>query len=349
MLDQEKFEQPVSGEAREEEADAPCERCDAEEKEPAQLIQILEPATPIEEPREPRSALKEAAEPAVPAEEDAIPAARSEQRETAAPVYTAVLTSAPPLPYYGTPLSVGSQGPDVALMQTQLNGLRTLYPDLALLTVDGKYGTKTRDNVGRYQLHKGLTADGVIGNTTWNSIVSTYNSVYPGKNVYPGITMSEGSSGSVIVDMETLLNRIAKVYTAINTETVDGKFGSNMYNAVVRFQRQFGLSSDGVIGPNTWNKIVSVDGTLQAGGFVAVTTPYPGTPQQEGSEGNNVRYIQSYMGSITGLPTVTIDGIFGSQTKNLVMQFQLKYGLSVDGIVGPNTWSRMIIAFNARD
>ena len=47
-----------------------------------------------------------------------------------------------------------------------------------------------------------------------------------------------------------------------------------------------------------------------------------------------------------GFPIVKIDGIFGNQTKALVLAFQGYYGLKQDGIVGPNTWSTMITEFN---
>jgi len=37
------------------------------------------------------------------------------------------------------------------------------------------------------------------------------------------------------------------------------------------------------------------------------------------------------------------DGIFGPQTERAVRRFQAKYGLTVDGKVGNQTWSRLII------
>lgn len=38
---------------------------------------------------------------------------------------------------------------------------------------------------------------------------------------------------------------------------------------------------------------------------------------------------------------LSIDGIFGAQTKEIVVQFQKDRGLTVDGIVGPQTWAAL--------
>ena len=40
--------------------------------------------------------------------------------------------------------------------------------------------------------------------------------------------------------------------------------------------------------------------------------------------------------------TVTVDGIFGPGTETAVKGFQADNGLQQDGIVGPQTWSRLI-------
>lgn len=166
-------------------------------------------------------------------------------------------------------------------------------------------------------------------------------------DTYPGTALRWGSSGANVTNMQTRLNRLAGVYTAINSQTVDGKFGQNMYNAVVRFQRQHGLTADGVIGPQTWNRIVAVDNTQTGGGFTNVTTAYPGYVISRGASGDNVRFIQSYLSAIPGLFAVKIDGIFGQNTEYLVRTFQTRYRLAVDGRVGPQTWAAMIQAFNA--
>lgn len=164
---------------------------------------------------------------------------------------------------------------------------------------------------------------------------------------YPGTALRWGSSGSDVSNMQERLNHIAETYTAINTQTVDGKFGQNMYQSVIRFQLQLGLTADGVIGPATWERIVEVDRIVRSGGFTTVTTPYPGYVLGLGSTGNDVRFIQSYMSAVPGMTPVKIDGIFGSGTQALVRAFQNQVQLKADGLVGRLTWAAMIHAFNS--
>lgn len=59
---------------------------------------------------------------------------------------------------------------------------------------------------------------------------------------------------------------------------------------------------------------------------------------QLGSTGSNVQLIQSILSHI-GYQPGPVDGNFGPQTQQAVIEFQRDYGLVPDGIVGPATWS----------
>lgn len=58
------------------------------------------------------------------------------------------------------------------------------------------------------------------------------------------------------------------------------------------------------------------------------------------SRGDAVRRIQENLNAIGY--HLAVDGIFGSKTRNAVVDFQRKHGLSADGIVGRNTWAKLI-------
>lgn len=123
-----------------------------------------------------------------------------------------------------------------------------------------------------------------------------------------------GSTGFRVTALQYLLRH--RGYTI----TVDGNFGNATKSTVVAFQRAQGLTQDGVVGNQTWPRVI-----------VSV---------QQGSSGNATRAAQTALNAYGfGL---TVDGNFGSVTKTAAMAFQRSKGLTQDGLVGPQTWAALI-------
>ncbi|MCL2816770.1 MAG: peptidoglycan-binding protein, partial [Clostridiales bacterium] len=230
--------------------------------------------------------------------------------------------------------------------------LSTVYPNIPRITADGVFGPATENAVRAFQRQFGLTADGVIGLITWNSIVEQYNrlpvSPPPGGPAYPGMPLRLGSRGEDVRIMQQYLNALSTVYPNIPRVTADGVFGPATQNAVIAFQRQFGLTPDGVIGPITWSSIVTQYNRLP------VSPPpgpaFPGTPLRLGSRGESVRVMQQYLNVIRtahpSIPQLTADGVFGPATQNAVVAFQRQFGLTPDGVIGPVTWNSIVAQHN---
>lgn len=66
-------------------------------------------------------------------------------------------------------------------------------------------------------------------------------------------TLKIGARGNIT----KLLQRVLKAFGIANLEE-DGVFGTNTYNAVIAFQKSRGLLADGMVGPNTWRKILGL-------------------------------------------------------------------------------------------
>ena len=62
---------------------------------------------------------------------------------------------------------------------------------------------------------------------------------------------------------------------------------------------------------------------------------------KKGARGNITKLLQEKLVSL-GYNTNGIDGIFGSGTERAVISFQKNNGLAVDGIVGKNTWRKLL-------
>lgn len=80
---------------------------------------------------------------------------------------------------------------------------------------------------------------------------------------WPGYTLTQGSSGPKVRQMQEQLNAIGEVYTAIPQINVDGIYGPATDEAVGQFQNIFGLPQTGEVDYQTWYKISEI--------YVAVT------------------------------------------------------------------------------
>ena len=260
--------------------------------------------------------------------------------------------------YPGTPLRVGSTGVDVRRIQTYLNRIRQNFPLIpAISPVDGNFGARTQEAVRVFQRTFNLTADGVVGVGTWNKISQIYTAVTglaelngEGERIGVGTTppttvLRQGSRGNDVLQLQFLINYIAQFYPNVPSVSQDSVFGSNTANAVRNFQRQFGLTADGVVGPATWNKLYQVYQTLQSGESPSNNSAWPGVYLRQGSTGSNVSALQRLLNNArntyTQLPLLRVDGVFGANTNNSVRLFQRAVGLTVDGIVGPATWNAL--------
>lgn len=66
-------------------------------------------------------------------------------------------------------------------------------------------------------------------------------------------TLRKGASGNIT---KLLQEKLVKL--GYNTNGVDGIFGSGTYSAVREFQKTRGLSADGIVGQNTWRKLLNL-------------------------------------------------------------------------------------------
>ena len=177
---------------------------------------------------------------------------------------------------------------------------------------------------------------------------------------YPGSPLRQGDRGTAVFTLQRQLNRITKDYPFLGLLTVDGVFGSRMTETVKRFQKQFNLTADGVVGRQTWYKIsyiyVSVKdlAELTSEGETAAGTlsdgTWGGTVLRVGSSGSAVEQLQFWLNTLaqyeSSIPSVTVDGVYGSGTAGAVRAFQRRYGLSVDGVVGRATWTKLYEVYN---
>lgn len=167
---------------------------------------------------------------------------------------------------------------------------------------------------------------------------------------YPGTPLQLGSQGNDVLVLKTMINRVSQSYPAIpKLFPVTNVFDEDTQQAVITFQKIFNLTPDGIVGKATWYKLVYLYvGTNQLSELVSMgqqfqtfSFQYPGI-LRPGDRGPDVRILQ-YMLALTAefdeaLTPISVDGVFGPSTTQAVREFQLRKGLQVDGIAGPDTW-----------
>ena len=256
-----------------------------------------------------------------------------------------------PNAYPGTALREGSSGQNVRLVQFWLKIARTVYPSLSNVTVDGRFGSATAAAVRRFQRYFGLTADGVVGRTTWQKLYEVYNdiankllssSLRPGE--YPGV-LRTGSSSTAVRELQFYLYLMSAYESSIPAIGIDGQFGASTEAAVRAYQRFAGLTVDGIVGRTTWNSLYDKASTLRASGPVVTLKrlPYPGTPLTVGSSGSAVLYYSLLLQRIayyfTSVMSPPLSDQYTDETAAATRSAQELLSLPETGIADADTWT----------
>ena len=170
--------------------------------------------------------------------------------------------------YPGSPLRRGSTGPNVVVIQVELNRISQNYPAIPKIpNVDGIFGSRTEASVRKFQEVFGLAADGIVGKETWYELVRIYTAVTrlselrsQGQQYYsiawnlnPGIY--PGETGNKVRHLQYMLDLLSEFIPQIPPVTTDGIYGSQTADTVRAAQRWFGLPETGNVDEKTWDAI----------------------------------------------------------------------------------------------
>ena len=254
----------------------------------------------------------------------------------------------------GRTLRKGSQGDDVKSVQKRLKELG-YYTG----SVDGSYGTGSVNAVKAFQSKHGLTADGLAGTKTYKILFS--DSAKPAGSAVitpvpddnkdttdiPTRTLRRNDTGD---DVEVLQKRLKQLgyYTGL----VDGGFGAGTEKAVIAFQKQHGLTADGVAGTKTYKILFSDDAEVAEKEEVeepAVDQPSASEPEggwkqlKLKSTGTEVRQLQEALAKLNYPVGVSSEEgyVYNYSTVWAVECFQRRNGLPVDGVAGKTTLAKL--------
>ena len=241
-------------------------------------------------------------------------------------------------------LKYGSRGDRVSILQKALNDL-----GFNAGSVDGNFGAGTQKAVTAFQKSAGLTQDGKAGQNTLTALeraASGQTTVTPAPDTStstpttdsngwldPSRTLRKGYTGDDVKSVQSRLKELG-YYTG----SLDGNYGSGTMAAVKSFQANNGLTQDGLAGSSTFAKLFSTS-AVSAGSSSGSSTDTDYDTLRSGDTGAAVTQMQQALVNLKY--TLSVNGTYDSATKEAVIAFQQRNGLSVDGVAGPNTLKKL--------
>lgn len=134
-------------------------------------------------------------------------------------------------------LKAGDSGTNVLALQNRLETLG-YFDGLPA----GNYGSITTAAIKRFQEQKGLNVTGIANNATQAALYSNSAAV----STLLSQTLTTGSIATYVSRLQTRL-----LYKNYYSDTVDGDYGENTIKAVKAFQKNAGLTQNGVADPAT--------------------------------------------------------------------------------------------------
>ena len=154
--------------------------------------------------------------------------------------------------------------------------------------------------------------------------VNKYDSIYYWtQNEFDALVCFAFNIGSI----DKLVNRGSRLKKDIPTKILE-------YNKAKNSKGQL-VVMNGLVKRRKDEQALFLSSTAKGGDNVSNLNPV----LKFGDKGFEVRKLQSKLSSIGY--SLNVDGSFGNNTKNIVLQFQKDAGLVIDGIVGAKTWKAL--------
>ena len=250
--------------------------------------------------------------------------------------------TAPITPSYpGTPLSLGSRGDDVSLLQAVLNRISQNYPAIPKINpVDGVFAESTENAVRAYQRIFNLDVDGVVGEQTWNSLARVFVAVKDLAELqsegltfaaitsaFPGFLQTGDESASV-ANVQYMLGVVSAFNSEIPEPDRHGVYDEATEEAVAAYQQCQNLPQTGSVDEKTWDALYDSYAAIDRGVFRDASLfrfppmPAADTPAQMHAQLSAVA---------AAFPSVAPPGKTNAQMQRSIADFQRVCGLTPTG------------------
>ncbi|MEB3280750.1 MAG: peptidoglycan-binding protein [Lyngbya sp.] len=238
----------------------------------------------------------------------------------------------PPLTRGVIGLGQGDSGPGVRDLQTRLRQLGYFNTEPT-----GTFGTITRDAVIRFQQANLIPATGLVSEETLVFLNNRIPTRPDGPNPLPSGVLKQGDTGPAVGVLQQRLFRLG----FYNGE-ITNYFDARTEQAVIGFQRAYGIQTTGQVGPTTVSYLIRATGE-PIPSLPTVPVANPPLPLRLGDRGASVTQVQQRL-RILGYYSGPVNGIFDLTTRRAVIVFQRDYGIAQTGVVGATTQSYLLSA-----
>lgn len=261
-----------------------------------------------------------------------------------------------PESYPGTPLRLGSTGPDVYTIQFELNNISVNYPLIPKINPLGyTFDENTENAVKTFQQIFGLTPDGIVGRRTWYKLVYLYtglrklselNSLGVDLDTQSFLSatnndLKEGSSGKEVYYLQYMLSVISQVYVNIPPLEITGYYSVDTKNAVMELQKYYSLPQTGIADAKTFDAVHSAFITtaryLDQKGYTF--------EDFSGLNPTSIAEIQTHLNNISkinkNILSVAVTDYIGPRTRDGIAKINHTYHIKSDELLGFETRKRI--------
>jgi peptidoglycan hydrolase-like protein with peptidoglycan-binding domain len=220
-------------------------------------------------------------------------------------------------------LGEGSQGNAVRSLQQRLRSLGFYQGEIT-----GRFEATTKEAVARFQQAQGLKPDGVVGPRTFAAL-GIGSSSESGQSSDAVASLALGEQGASVRSLQQRLRSLGYYLGEIT-----GNFDAATQDAVMTFQLNRGLTPDGVVGPRTFAAL----GSATPGPRATQPQPAPTNPREPIATAPNalsperIKELQQRLKEL-GFYQGTVDGLWGTETQNALLNAQRFYGVSQEDII----------------
>ncbi|WP_103667864.1 peptidoglycan-binding protein [Pseudanabaena sp. BC1403] len=171
---------------------------------------------------------------------------------------------------------------------------------------------------------------------TTNSAKLSLNVLLTGTTLLIGLgsTLNALAAEAPSSDVKYVQSLLAK--NGFDPGAIDGVSGASTKNAILRAQKAFGLTPDGIVGSRTIAALEDGKTVDESATKVDVVDTKVNVSETTSSASSTVMNLQKLLAD-RGFYNGAVDGIMGSQTRSAIVAAQKAYNLTADGVAGPQT------------